>query len=104
MERSSLKHGDVGMLSNHLVCQASPLNILVCRSISFVGSSCKPLLTRLVLYNFDAGNDMRYRKYLKDVRFSLCETLIRSIESNKFSLHRKRESASYSLFDFLTSF
>ncbi|KAL9186189.1 hypothetical protein ACHAXT_005427 [Thalassiosira profunda] len=35
------------------------------------------------------GNDIRYTKYLKDVRISLSETLIRSIESNKFSLHRK---------------
>mmetsp|Transcript_22359 Transcript_22359/g.40111 ORF Transcript_22359/g.40111 Transcript_22359/m.40111 type:complete len:911 (-) Transcript_22359:158-2890(-) len=35
------------------------------------------------------GNDIRYRKYLKDVRISVSETLIRSIESKKFSLHRK---------------
>ncbi len=35
------------------------------------------------------GNDMRYKKYLKDRRISVTETLIRSIESNKFSLHRK---------------
>lgn len=35
------------------------------------------------------GNDVRYNKYLKDVRISLSETLIRSIESRKFSLHRK---------------
>jgi len=35
------------------------------------------------------GNDIRYTKYLKDVRISISETLIRSIESNKFSLHRK---------------
>jgi len=35
------------------------------------------------------GNDARYRKYLKDVRFSVSETIIRSIESRSFSLHRK---------------
>ena len=35
------------------------------------------------------GNDMRYKKYLKDVRYSISETLIRSIESKHFSLHRK---------------
>jgi len=35
------------------------------------------------------GNDERYRKYLKDRRFSLSETIIRSIESQNFSLHRK---------------
>jgi len=35
------------------------------------------------------GNDPRYNKYLKDVRFSVSETLIRWIESKKFSLHRK---------------
>lgn len=35
------------------------------------------------------GNDVRYNKYLKDVRISLSETFIRSFESKKFSLHRK---------------
>jgi len=35
------------------------------------------------------GNDIRYTKYLKDSRISASETLIRSIESKKFSLHRK---------------
>ena len=35
------------------------------------------------------GNDVRYNKYLKDVRISLSETFIRSFESRKFSLHRK---------------
>lgn len=35
------------------------------------------------------GNDIRYTKYLKDVRFSISETIIRCIESRKFSLHRK---------------
>jgi 2,3-bisphosphoglycerate-dependent phosphoglycerate mutase len=35
------------------------------------------------------GNDRRYQKYLSDVPFSIRETLIRSIESGKFSLHRK---------------
>ena len=35
------------------------------------------------------GNDIRYTKYLKDVRFSVSETLIRWIESKKFSLQRK---------------
>lgn len=35
------------------------------------------------------GNDIRYKKYLKDLRISVGETLIRSIESKKFSIHRK---------------
>lgn len=35
------------------------------------------------------GNDIRYKKYLIDIRISFSETLIRSIESRKFSLHRK---------------
>lgn len=35
------------------------------------------------------GNDIRYKKYLKDVRISVSETLIRSIAAKKFSLHRK---------------
>mmetsp|Transcript_21216 Transcript_21216/g.44552 ORF Transcript_21216/g.44552 Transcript_21216/m.44552 type:complete len:911 (-) Transcript_21216:2083-4815(-) len=35
------------------------------------------------------GNDERYNKYLKDVRYSISETLIRSIESKRFSFHRK---------------
>ncbi len=35
------------------------------------------------------GNDIRYKKYLKDIRISVSETLIRLIESKKFSLHRK---------------
>ena len=35
------------------------------------------------------GNDMRYNKYLKDLRISISETLIRWIESGKFSPQRK---------------
>mmetsp|Transcript_6883 Transcript_6883/g.15713 ORF Transcript_6883/g.15713 Transcript_6883/m.15713 type:complete len:916 (-) Transcript_6883:103-2850(-) len=35
------------------------------------------------------GNDIRYKKYLIDIRISVSETLIRSIESKKFSVHRK---------------
>lgn len=35
------------------------------------------------------GNDQRYEKYLNDVRFSLRESLIRSIESGTPTLHRK---------------
>lgn len=35
------------------------------------------------------GNDERYRKYMSDVRYSVSETLIRSIESGKVSLQRK---------------
>ena len=35
------------------------------------------------------GNDERYQKYLKDKRYSLRETLIRSIESGELTLQRK---------------
>jgi len=35
------------------------------------------------------GNDPRYVKYLKDLRFSVRESLIRSIESGRPTLHRK---------------
>ena len=35
------------------------------------------------------GNDERYRKYLKDLRFSVGESLIRSIEKKEVSIHRK---------------
>jgi len=35
------------------------------------------------------GNDKRYQKYLRDVRFSVGETLIRSIEGNGIRLYRK---------------
>lgn len=35
------------------------------------------------------GNDKRYQKYLKDKRYSLRETLIRSIESGELELQRK---------------
>ena len=35
------------------------------------------------------GNDERYAKYMKDVRYSVSETLIRSIESGRVSLQRK---------------
>ena len=35
------------------------------------------------------GNDQRYRKYLKDLRFSVSESLIRSIEQKEISIHRK---------------
>lgn len=35
------------------------------------------------------GNDVRYNKYMTDVRISLSETLIRSIESGKLSPSRK---------------
>eukprot|EP00986_Skeletonema_menzelii_P014538 scaffold9751_cov153-Skeletonema_menzelii.AAC.9 len=35
------------------------------------------------------GNDQRYRKYLKDLRFSVSESLIRSIEKKEISIHRK---------------
>jgi 2,3-bisphosphoglycerate-dependent phosphoglycerate mutase len=35
------------------------------------------------------GNDQRYEKYLNDVRFSVRESLIRSIEKGRISLHRK---------------
>jgi 2,3-bisphosphoglycerate-dependent phosphoglycerate mutase len=35
------------------------------------------------------GNDDRYRKYMSDVRYSVSETLIRSIESGRVSLQRK---------------
>mmetsp|Transcript_3745 Transcript_3745/g.4312 ORF Transcript_3745/g.4312 Transcript_3745/m.4312 type:complete len:852 (+) Transcript_3745:42-2597(+) len=35
------------------------------------------------------GNDKRYNKYLNDVRFSLKESLIRSIESGRITLRRK---------------
>jgi 2,3-bisphosphoglycerate-dependent phosphoglycerate mutase len=35
------------------------------------------------------GNDERYRKYMKDVRFSARESLIRSIESGKIRVERK---------------
>ncbi len=39
------------------------------------------------------GNDKRYRKYLNDVRYSVTETLIRSIEKRKFCFHRKLPKA-----------
>lgn len=35
------------------------------------------------------GNDIRYTKYLKDIRVSFGETLIRSIEERRFAVHRK---------------
>jgi 2,3-bisphosphoglycerate-dependent phosphoglycerate mutase len=35
------------------------------------------------------GNDQRYEKYLKDIRFSFRESLIRSIEKGSPTLHRK---------------
>jgi 2,3-bisphosphoglycerate-dependent phosphoglycerate mutase len=35
------------------------------------------------------GNDERYVKYVKDIRFSVFESLIRSISARKFELHRK---------------
>lgn len=35
------------------------------------------------------GNDERYVKYVKDVRFSLFESLIRSFSNSKLELHRK---------------
>jgi 2,3-bisphosphoglycerate-dependent phosphoglycerate mutase len=39
------------------------------------------------------GNDIRYQKYLLDLRFSLSETLIRSIERGRPTLHRKLPKA-----------
>jgi 2,3-bisphosphoglycerate-dependent phosphoglycerate mutase len=44
------------------------------------------------------GNDPRYNEYMDDVRYSFSESLIRSIEGNKISLHRKLPKAE-SLFD-----
>ena len=35
------------------------------------------------------GNDIRYKKYLTDVRYSVRESVIRSIESGTFSLEKK---------------
>jgi hypothetical protein len=35
------------------------------------------------------GNDPRYQKYLTDVRYSVRESIIRSIEKGKIQLHRK---------------
>lgn len=35
------------------------------------------------------GNDPRYQKYLNDVRYSVRESLIRSIEKGSIQLHRK---------------
>jgi len=35
------------------------------------------------------GNDVRYQRYLTDVRWSVGETLIRSVEARKFVPHRK---------------
>jgi len=35
------------------------------------------------------GNDQRYLKFMKDVRYSLGETIIRSIERRRIHLHRK---------------
>jgi len=35
------------------------------------------------------GNDVRYKKFMKDVRYSVSETLIRSIEAKKLQIHRK---------------
>jgi bisphosphoglycerate-dependent phosphoglycerate mutase family 1 len=35
------------------------------------------------------GNDSRYTRFMKDVRYSLSETLIRSIEGRGLKLHRK---------------
>lgn len=35
------------------------------------------------------GNDRRYEKYLNDIRFSVRESVIHSIEKGKVSLHRK---------------
>lgn len=35
------------------------------------------------------GNDPRYQKYLNDVRFSARESIIRSIEKGKLTMHRK---------------
>ena len=32
---------------------------------------------------------MRYKKFMKDVRYSVSETLIRSIEAKKLQIHRK---------------
>ena len=91
MERNSSKHGGVDMLSSLHACQASLLNIQVCCILLF--GMLNIYKTKLIQYLFNflhnQGNDMRYKKYLKDVRFSVSETLIRSIESNNFSLHRK---------------
>ena len=35
------------------------------------------------------GNDQRYEKYLTDIRYSVRESIIRSIEKGRPSLHRK---------------
>jgi 2,3-bisphosphoglycerate-dependent phosphoglycerate mutase len=35
------------------------------------------------------GNDKRYQKYLNDVRYSVSESLIRTIESGRLTLRRK---------------
>eukprot|EP00551_Chaetoceros_affinis_P005348 CAMPEP_0203662630 /NCGR_PEP_ID=MMETSP0090-20130426/529_1 /ASSEMBLY_ACC=CAM_ASM_001088 /TAXON_ID=426623 /ORGANISM="Chaetoceros affinis, Strain CCMP159" /LENGTH=786 /DNA_ID=CAMNT_0050525445 /DNA_START=40 /DNA_END=2400 /DNA_ORIENTATION=- len=41
-------------------------------------------------YSFDyPGNDKRRTKYVSDIRISLTETISRSIESRKLSIHRK---------------
>jgi 2,3-bisphosphoglycerate-dependent phosphoglycerate mutase len=39
------------------------------------------------------GNDLRYQKYLKDLRFSARESVIRSIEKGKPTAHRKLPKA-----------
>lgn len=44
------------------------------------------------------GNDERYTKFLDDVRFSVSESIIRTIERKKISLHRKLPK-SESLYD-----
>ena len=39
--------------------------------------------------NNNTGNDERYVKYVNDIRFSVFESLIRSISHRKIELHRK---------------
>lgn len=39
------------------------------------------------------GNDLRYQKYLTDLRYSVKESVIRSIEHGKLTLHRKLPKA-----------
>jgi len=52
------------------------------------GYKVRPLRASSFSPNYP-GNDKRYVKYLRDIRFSVSESVIRSFESGKFSLHRK---------------
>ena len=51
--------------------------------------SCNSIFALSPLQSFLTGNDDRYVSNVLDVRYSVFESLIRSIEHRKLELHRK---------------